>query len=54
MNREELKELLRQELEEHLYAHPSKHKGGFAHPGSQPHVKDAKLSLIHISEPTTP
>ena len=42
MNKEELKELIRQELEEHLYAHPSKHKGGFAHPGSQPHVKDAK------------
>ena len=42
MNKEQLKELIRQELEEHLYAHPSKHKGGFAHPGSQPHVKDAK------------
>ncbi len=42
MNREELKELIRQELEEALYAHPSKHKGGWAHPGSQPHVKDAK------------
>tara|TARA_A100001037_G_scaffold244817_1_gene225984 strand:+ start:117491 stop:118114 length:624 start_codon:yes stop_codon:yes gene_type:complete len=42
MNKEELKELIRKELEEHLFAHPSKHKGGFAHPGSQPHVKDYK------------
>ena len=49
MNREELKELIRQELEEHLYAHPSKHKGGFAHPGSQPHVKDAKKNAKTIN-----
>ena len=55
MNREELKELIRQELEEHLYAHPSKHKGGWAHPGSQPHVKDAKKNAktINVRHKTT-
>jgi hypothetical protein len=45
----ELKELIRQELEEHLFAHPSKHKGRFAHPGSQPHVKDAKKNAKTIN-----
>ena len=49
MNKEELKELIRQELEEALFAHPSKHKGGFAHPGSQPHVKDAKKNVKTIN-----
>ena len=49
MNKEELKELIRKELEEHLYAHPSKHKGGWAHPGSQPHVKDAKKNAKTIN-----
>ena len=49
MNKEELKELIRKELEEALFAHPSKHKGGFAHPGSQPHVKDAKKNAKTIN-----
>jgi len=49
MKKEELKELIRKELEEHLYAHPSKHKGGWAHPGSQPHVKDAKKNAKTIN-----
>tara|TARA_Y100001933_G_C19013029_1_gene569751 strand:+ start:3366 stop:3800 length:435 start_codon:yes stop_codon:yes gene_type:complete len=42
MNKEELKELIRKELEEALFAHPSKLRGKFPHPGSQPHVKDYK------------
>lgn len=49
MNKDELKELIRKELEEHLYAHPSKHKGGWKHPGSQPHVKDAKTNAKTIN-----
>ena len=55
MNKEELKELIRKELEEHLYAHPSKHKGGWKHPGSQPHVKDAKKNAktINVRHKTT-
>lgn len=49
MNKSELKELIRQELEEHLYAHPSKHKGGWKHSGSQPLVKDAKKNAKTIN-----
>ena len=55
MNKSELKQLIKQELEEHLYAHPSKHKGGWKHPGSQPHVKDAKKNAktINVRHKTT-